>query len=75
MRIRCAGESACLYRVRRAEVNGPRCLFRVAAQKGKRILFTADSAASSMQRTQHATLRRASFPRNCPAPFARDGAP
>src|SRR5713226_1075090 len=58
-RIRCAGESVCLYRLRRAEVNGPRCLFRAAPRKAKRMLFTPDFPASSMQGIQHATSRRA----------------
>src|SRR5260370_17192460 len=66
--IQCAGESVCLYRLRHGEVNGPRCLFRAAARKGKRTLFTADFPANSMQRIQHPTL-----PRTCsgitPAPF------
>src|SRR5256886_10122358 len=39
-RIRCAAESVCLYRLRRAEVNGPRCLFRATRRKAKRVLFT-----------------------------------
>src|SRR5712692_6799548 len=56
-RIRCAGESVCLYRLRRAEVNGPRCLFRAAPRKAKRVLFTADSPASSMQWIKHFTSR------------------
>src|SRR5580704_13761823 len=60
LRIRCAGESVCLYRLRRGEVNGPSCLFRRASRKGKGALFTARAAASSMQGNQHATLRRAS---------------
>jgi len=55
--IRCAGESVCLYRLRRAEVNGPRCLFRAAPRKANRVLFTADFPLSSMQGIQHATLR------------------
>jgi len=58
-RIRSVGESVCLYRLRRAEVNGPRCLFRAALRKAKRILFTADFPASSMQRIQHTSSRRA----------------
>src|SRR5258708_14199531 len=62
-RIRSTGESVCLYRLRRAEVNGPRCLFRAALRKAKRILFTPDFPASSMQRIRHASSRRAS-PRN-----------
>src|SRR5260370_27683293 len=57
LRIRCTGESVCLYRLRRGEVNGPRCLFRAAARKAKRMLFTADFPASSMQRNQHTTSR------------------
>src|ERR1700686_5011228 len=60
-RIRYAAESVCLYRLRRAEVNGPRCLFRAAPRKAKRVLFTADFPLSSMQEVQHATLRRASL--------------
>src|SRR6202171_2064189 len=48
-RIRCAGESVCLYRLRRAEVNGPSCLFRAAPRKAKRVLFTADFPLSSMK--------------------------
>src|SRR5258706_16426143 len=72
--IRCTGESVCLYRLRRGEVNGPRCLFRAAARKAKRMLFTADFTASSMQRIQHATSRRASL-RMTPGAFLRDGAP
>src|SRR5216684_2473496 len=74
LRIRCTGESVCLYRLRRGEVNGPRCLFRAAARKGKRTLFTADFPASSMQRIQHATLRRACLGIT-PGAFPRDGAP
>src|SRR5882757_9683059 len=62
-RIRSIGETVCLYRLRRAEVNGPRCLFRAALRKAKRILFTPDFPASSMQRIRHASSRRAS-PRN-----------
>src|SRR5229473_2250002 len=62
-RIRSTGESVCLYRLRRAEVNGPRCLFRAALRKAKRILFTPDFPLSSMQRIRHASSRRAS-PRN-----------
>src|SRR5713101_1828777 len=73
-RIRCAGESVCLYRLRRAEVNGPRCLFRAAPRKAKRVLFTVDSPASSMQRIQHATSRRASPRTHAGAFRARRGA-
>jgi len=50
LRIRFVGESVCLYRLRRGEVNGPRYLFRAARRKAKRVLFTADCSASSMQR-------------------------
>src|SRR6266850_1994736 len=57
LRIQCVAESVCLYRLRRAEVNGPRCLFRAAPRKAKLILFTADFPASSMQGIQHATSR------------------
>src|SRR5438445_10613847 len=60
-RIPCAGESVCLYRLRRGEVNGPRCLFRAPPRKAKRALFTPAFPASSIQRIQHATSRRASF--------------
>src|ERR1700674_2020133 len=56
-RIRYAAESVCLYRLRRAEVNGPRCLFRAAPRKAKRVLFTADFPLSSMQEVQHTTSR------------------
>src|SRR5882762_6271082 len=63
-RIQCAAESVCLYRLGRAEVNGPRCLFRAAPRKAKLLLFTANSPASSMQRIQHAISRRASLGRN-----------
>src|SRR5437016_12934364 len=56
-RIGCAAESVCLYRLRRAEVNGPRCLFRAAPRKAKLILFTADVPASSMQRILDNTSR------------------
>src|SRR5437899_9889341 len=73
-RIPCSGESVCLYRLRRAEVNGPRCLFRAALRKAKRALFTPAFPASSMQRIQHATSRRASL-KNVPGAFPRDGAP
>src|SRR5258708_38861281 len=59
-RIRSTGKSVCLYRLRRAEVNGPRCLFRAALRKAKRILFTPDFPVSSMQRIRHASSRRAS---------------
>src|SRR5258708_28263539 len=34
-RILCAAEAVCLYLLRRAEVNGPRCLFRAAAAKSQ----------------------------------------
>src|SRR5258708_31069738 len=74
LRIRCTGESVCLYRLRCGEVNGPRCLFRAAARKAKRMLFTADFPASSMQRIQHATSRRASLGIT-PRAFLRAGAP
>jgi hypothetical protein len=74
LRIRFVSESVCLYRLRRAEVNGPRYLFRAGRRKAKRMLFTHDFAASSMQGIQHATSRRASFEK-VPALFARDGAP
>src|SRR5713226_1533423 len=74
LRIRCTGESVCLYRLRRGEVNGPRCLFRAALRKAKRMLFTPGFTASSMQRIQHATSRRASL-KNVPGAFPRDGAP
>src|SRR5438067_13055574 len=39
-RIRCAAESVCLYRLRRAEVNGPRWLFRATRRQAKRVLLT-----------------------------------
>src|SRR5260370_27466455 len=73
-RILCAGKSACLYRLRRAEVNGPRYLFRAAPRKAKRKLFTPAVAASSMQEIQHAALRRASFENDGGAFRARRGA-
>src|SRR6266851_6145105 len=73
-RIQCAAESVCLYRLGRAEVNGPRCLFRAAPRKAKRLLFTANFPASSMQGIQHATSRRASLGIT-PGAFLRDGAP
>src|SRR6266481_2523724 len=38
-RTRSSGEPVCLYRLRRAEVNGPRCLFPPALRKATRILF------------------------------------
>src|SRR6202045_3735456 len=60
-RIRYAGESVCLYRLRCDEVNGPRCLFRAASRKAQRVLFTADLPLSSMQEVQRATSRRASL--------------
>src|SRR6266478_1337135 len=60
-RVRCAAESVCLYRLRCDEVNGPHCLFRAAPGKAKRVLFTADSPLSSMQKVQRATSRRASL--------------
>src|SRR5437879_5437037 len=64
-RIRCAGKSVCLYRLRRAQVNVQHCLFRGAPRKAKRVLFTPAASASSMQRiqhaTSHATSRRTSF--------------
>src|SRR3977135_1794550 len=73
-RIRCAGESVRLYRLRRAEVNGPRCLFRAAPRKAKLILFTDPSANSSMQEIQHATSRRALLPQPARRFRARRGA-
>src|SRR5258708_1918132 len=72
--IQWAGESVCLYRLSRREVNGPRYLFRAAPRRAKRMLFTADFPASSMQRIQHATLRRASLG-STPGAFPRNGAP
>src|SRR6266568_204257 len=72
--IRCAGESVCLYRLRGAQVNGPRCLFSAAPRKAKRMLFTPAVAASSMQRIQRATSRRASFENDADAFRARRGA-
>jgi len=60
--------------LRRAQVNGPRYLFRAAPRKAKRMLFTHAVAAGSMQRIQHATSRRVSFENDAGA-FARDGAP
>src|SRR6266567_3191671 len=72
--IRCAGESVCLYRLRGAQVNGPRCLFSAAPRKAKRMLFTPAVGASSMQRIQRATSRRASFENDADAFRARRGA-
>src|SRR5882724_11712806 len=57
-RIRCAGESVCLYRLRRREVNGPSCLFRGAARKTNGALFTAPFPASSMQEIQQSLRAR-----------------
>src|SRR5882762_7985078 len=57
-RIQCAGESVCLYRLRRREVNGPSCLFRGAARKANGALFTASPPASSMQEIQHSLRAR-----------------
>jgi len=68
--IRFIGKSVCLYRLRRAEVNGPHYLFRAAPRKAKRALFTPTSPASSMQGIQHATSRCASSDKTCVAPFA-----
>src|SRR5258705_4721955 len=45
-RIQSAGESVCLYRLRRKEVNGPRCLFHSAAREANGALFTARFPAS-----------------------------
>ena len=73
-RIQYAGESVCLYRLRRAEVNGPRCLFRAAPRKANYAVFTADFPASSMQGIQH-SLRAAHHRNFLPALFTRDGAP
>jgi NADH:ubiquinone oxidoreductase subunit E len=56
--IQRAGESVCLYRLRRREVNGPRCLFRGAARKANGALFTAPFPASSMQEIQHSLRAR-----------------
>jgi len=74
LRIRCAGEPVCLYRLRRGEVNGLRCLFRGPARNAKLALFTAPFPASSMQEIQHATLRRPSQPQQAGAILARRGA-
>src|SRR6266699_3779930 len=66
--------SVCLYRLRRVEVNGRRCLFRAAPRKAKRVLFTPTFPASSMQGIQHATSRRASLENMLGAFRARRGA-
>jgi len=57
LRIRCTGESVLLISFCAAEKSTGRVSFRAAARKAKRMLFTADFPASSMQRNQHTTSR------------------
>jgi len=71
--VRC--ESACLYRLRCNEVNGPRCLFRAAPRKAKRILFTPAFPAVVCKGFS-TPLRAARLLIRLPGAFSReDGAP
>jgi hypothetical protein len=65
-------ESVRLYRLRRGEVNGLRCLFGDASRKANGALFAACFTLNSMNETQQRNLRRA-FLEACAAIGARDG--
>ena len=64
-------ESVRLYRLRRGEVNGLRCLFGDASRKANGALFTACITLSTVHEMQQPNFGRA-FREACAAICARD---